>query len=175
MAAALYAGWRPRSVQSPFEEVSARYCDDCQKVVEALEGLAGDGPRSDQAVFHLAALRGSDDSRWRPTTWCAGGSRRPASGEPPGTTSARASRRQRTRSSGHTRFGHRREQLGLGLRGTGVRLLKMVADEATRLGQHWMTEVLPVADAAFPEYAFKRGSDAPMQRRDVLVDLEPSR
>lgn len=41
---------------SPFEEVSARYCGDCQSVVEALEGLAGAGSVSDQAVFHLAAL-----------------------------------------------------------------------------------------------------------------------
>ena len=41
---------------SPFEEVSARYCGDCQVVVEALEGLAGAGPFSDQAVFHLSAL-----------------------------------------------------------------------------------------------------------------------
>jgi hypothetical protein len=41
---------------SPFEEVSARYCGDCQTVVEALEGLAGAGPVSDQAVFHLAAV-----------------------------------------------------------------------------------------------------------------------
>ena len=41
---------------SPFEEVSARYCDDCQPVVEGLEGLAGAGPVSDQAVFHLAPL-----------------------------------------------------------------------------------------------------------------------
>ena len=41
---------------SPFEEVSARYCSDCQTLVEALDGLAGAGPVSDQAVFHLAAL-----------------------------------------------------------------------------------------------------------------------
>lgn len=41
---------------SPFEELAARYCNDCQPVVEGLEGLAGAGPMSDQAVFHLAAL-----------------------------------------------------------------------------------------------------------------------
>jgi hypothetical protein len=41
---------------SPLEEVSARYCDDCQGIVGALEGLAGAGPVSDQALFHLVAL-----------------------------------------------------------------------------------------------------------------------
>jgi hypothetical protein len=41
---------------SPLEEVATRYCADCQVAVEALEGLAGAGPLSDQAVFQLAAL-----------------------------------------------------------------------------------------------------------------------
>lgn len=41
---------------SPLEEVSARYCGQCQTAVEGLERLADCGSLPEQAVFQMAAL-----------------------------------------------------------------------------------------------------------------------